>query len=115
MLHLPFQVVLRFSDVFVFVMALIFVAIATWFLQKTSTGRAIRALAQNHALAEMVGVNVNATINRAFAVGGALAGAAAFIFALYYSRPFGAHGAQSGLLAFTAALLGGIGNRLGRC
>ncbi|MBK8824710.1 MAG: hypothetical protein IPN58_19495, partial [Anaerolineales bacterium] len=67
---------------------------------------------QNHALAEMVGVNVNSTINRAFAVGGALAGAAAFIFALYYSRPFGAHGAQSGLLAFTAALLGGIGNPL---
>ncbi|MBK8615911.1 MAG: ABC transporter permease [Anaerolineales bacterium] len=112
-LHLPFQVVLRFSDVFVFVMALFFVAIATWFLQKTSTGRGIRALAQNHALAEMVGVNVNSTINRAFAVGGALAGAAAFIFALYYSRPFGAHGAQSGLLAFTAALLGGIGNPLG--
>jgi len=53
------------------------------------------------------------TINRAFAVGGALAGAAAFIFALYYGRPFGSHGAQSGLLAFTAALLGGIGNPLG--
>jgi branched-chain amino acid transport system permease protein len=112
-LHLPFQIVLRFSDVFVLLMALIFVAIATWFLQKTSTGRAIRALAQNQAAAEMVGVNVNSTINRAFAVGGALAGAAAFIFALYYGRPFGLHGAQSGLLAFTAALLGGIGNPLG--
>jgi len=57
-LHLPFQIMLRFSDVFVFLMALIFVAIATWFLQKTSTGRAIRALAQNHAAAEMVGVDV---------------------------------------------------------
>jgi len=112
-LHLPLQIVLRFSDVFVLGMALIFVAVATWFLQKTSTGRAIRALVQNHALAEMVGVNVNSTINRAFAVGGALAGAAAFIFALYYGRPFGSHGAQSGLLAFTAALLGGIGNPLG--
>jgi len=112
-LHLPFQVVLRFSDVFVLISALAFVAVATWFLQKTSTGRAIRALAQNRALAEMVGVNVNSTINRAFAVGGALAGAAAFIFALYYGRPFGSHGAQSGLLAFTAALLGGIGNPLG--
>ena len=112
-LHLPFQVVLRFSDVFVLLMALIFVAIATWFLQKTSTGRAIRALAQDQAAAEMVGVNVNSTINRAFAVGGALAGAAAFIFALYYGRPFGLHGAQSGLLAFTAALLGGIGNPFG--
>lgn len=53
------------------------------------------------------------TITRAFAVGGALAGAAAFSFALYYSRPFGAHGAQSGLLAFAAALLGGIGSPIG--
>lgn len=112
-LHLPFQIVLRFSDVFVLLLAFIFVAIATWFLNKTSTGKAIRALSQNYTLAEMVGVNANKTINRAFAVGGALAGAAAFIFALYYGRPFGSHGAESGLLAFTAALLGGIGNPLG--
>jgi branched-chain amino acid transport system permease protein len=112
-LHLPFQIVLRFSDVFVLLLAFIFVIVATWFLNKTSTGKAIRALSQNYVLAEMVGVNANKTINRAFAVGGALAGAAAFIFALYYGRPFGSHGAESGLLAFTAALLGGIGNPLG--
>jgi branched-chain amino acid transport system permease protein len=110
---LPFNLVFRFSDLFVLAMAFLFVALVTWFLQKTSAGKALRALAQNQTLAEMVGVDVNATINRAFAIGGALAGAAAFIFALYYGRPFGSHGAQSGLIAFTAALLGGIGNPLG--
>lgn len=112
-LGLPFNVVIRFSDLFVLVMAIVFVVLATWFLQKTSTGRAIRAISQNQTLAQILGVNVDQTIRRAFAVGGALAGAAAFIFAIYYARPFGVHGAQSGLLAFAAALLGGIGNPIG--
>ncbi|HLO28208.1 MAG TPA: hypothetical protein VK249_03680 [Anaerolineales bacterium] len=112
-LGLPFNVIIRFSDVFVLIMAILFVALATWFLQKTSTGRAIRAISQNQTLAQILGVNVDQTIRRAFAVGGALAGAAAFIFAIYYGRPFGVHGAQSGLLAFAAALLGGIGNPIG--
>jgi branched-chain amino acid transport system permease protein len=107
------NLVIRFGDVFVLLMALGFVVLAAWFLRGTRTGRAIQALAQNPQMAQMVGVNVDGTIRRAFAVGGAFAGAAAFIFALYYSRPFGAHGAQSGLMAFAAALLGGIGSPSG--
>jgi len=112
-LGLPYQVIIRFADVFVIVMAVVFVLLATWFLQKTRTGHALRALSQNPQAAEILGVNVNQTITRAFAIGGAFAGAAAFIFALYYGRPFGVHGAQSGLLAFAAALLGGIGSPVG--
>lgn len=107
------QIIIRFADVFVLVMAILFVLLATWFLQKTRTGRAIRALSQHQSAAQVVGVNIDQTITRAFAVGGAFAGSAAFIFALYYGRPFGAHGAQSGLLAFAAALLGGIGSPIG--
>ena len=61
----------------------------------------------------MSGINLNATIRMAFAFGGLLAGVAAFIFALYYGRPFGQNGAQSGLFAFTAAMLGGTGNPFG--
>lgn len=112
-LGLPYQVIIRFADVFVILVAVVFVLLATWFLQRTRTGRAIRALSQNPQAAEILGVNVNQTITRAFAIGGAFAGAAAFIFALYYGRPFGVHGAQSGLLAFAAALLGGIGSPVG--
>ncbi|MBI5961871.1 MAG: hypothetical protein HY863_00215 [Chloroflexi bacterium] len=112
-LGLPFKIIIRFSDVFVILMAFALVAFATWFMLKTRTGKAIRALSQSHQMAEMIGINVNQTIRRAFALGGAFAGAAGFIFALYYSRPFGSHGAQSGLFAFMAALLGGIGNPLG--
>jgi len=107
------HLVIRFSDVLVLGLAICFVFLATWFLRRTRTGHAIQALAQNQDMAQMIGVNVNTTIRRAFAAGGAFAGAAGFIFALYYGRPFGAHGAQSGLLAFAAALLGGIGSPVG--
>jgi len=112
-LGLNLKIIVRFADVFVVAMAVLFVLLATWFLQKTQTGRAIRALSQHQQAAQIVGVNVDRTITRAFAVGGAFAGSAALIFALYYGRPFGAHGAQSGLLAFAAALLGSIGSPIG--
>jgi branched-chain amino acid transport system permease protein len=107
------NLVIRFSDVFVFFLAVLFVVAASYFLYQTRTGRGIQALAQNPQLAQIIGVHIDGTIRRAFAVGGAFAGAAAFIFALYYSRPFGQHGAQSGLLAFTAAIIGGIGSPVG--
>jgi branched-chain amino acid transport system permease protein len=110
---LPLHVIIRFSDVFVILSAVILVALANWFIQKTRVGLAIRAVSQNQQMAQIVGININQTIRRAFAIGGAFAGAAGFIFALYYSRPFGSHGAQSGLFAFMAALLGGIGNPFG--
>jgi branched-chain amino acid transport system permease protein len=112
-LGLHLQIVVRFADVFVVGMAVLFVLLAAWFMQRTRTGRAIRALSQSQEAAQLVGINVNQTITRAFAVGGAFAGFAAFIFALYYGRPFGTQGAQSGLLAFAAALLGGIGSPVG--
>jgi branched-chain amino acid transport system permease protein len=83
------------------------------FLQRTRTGRAIRAISQNEDLAYIVGVNPASIIRRAFMLGGALAGMAAFVFALYYTRPFANAGAQSGLIAFAAAILGGIGNPVG--
>jgi len=111
--NLHLNIVIRFSDVFVLLMAFTFAAAATGFLQRTRAGRAIRAVSQNQTLAQILGVHVDKSIRHAFAFGGALAGAAAFIFAIYYARPFGVHGAQSGLLAFAAALLGGIGSPVG--
>ena len=112
-LGLHLKVVFGASDLFVLLVAAVFVVVTAYVLQRTATGRAIRAAAQNPELAEIVGINLNATIRRAFMLGGGLAGVAAFTFALYYSRPFGQQGAESGLLAFAAALLGGIGSPLG--
>ena len=112
-LGLHMKVVFGANDLFVLLVAGAFVAVTAYVMQRTATGRAIRAAAQNPDLAQMVGINLNATIQRAFMLGGGLAGVAAFTFALYYSRPFGQQGAESGLLAFAAALLGGIGSPLG--
>jgi branched-chain amino acid transport system permease protein len=107
------KVVLQYSDVFVLAVGILFVVITTLILARTQLGRSIRAVAQNEELAQMVGVNRDSAIRRAFALGGALAGAAAFIFAMYYSRPFGQDGAESGLFAFAAALMGGVGSPIG--
>ena len=84
-----------------------------WFVQNTRTGKAIRAVAQNVELARIVGVNPDAIIRRTFALGGMLVGVAAFVFATYYTHPFTNAGAQSGLTALAAAILGGVGNPLG--
>lgn len=110
---LPLNVTFRFNDLFVVLVAAACALGVSWFLRRTATGRAIRACAQDPLLAQLCGVNLDAAIRRAFAFGGSLAGVAAFIFALYYTRPFGNHGAQSGLLTFTAAIVGGIGSPVG--
>jgi branched-subunit amino acid ABC-type transport system permease component len=107
------QVTVRYHDAFVLAVAVLCALGVSWLLRRTATGRGIRACAQNPELAQVLGVDLDATIARAFALGGGLAGAAAFVFVLYYTRPFGQHGAESGLLAFTAALLGGVGSPLG--
>lgn len=82
-------------------------------LKRTRIGRAIRACAQDPIAAQMVGVNHNGTIRAAFAIGGLLAGIGAFTFTVAKEMPVGSHGAESGLMAFTAAILGGIGNPIG--
>lgn len=110
---LPLNVTFRFNDLFILIVAVVCALGVSWFLRYTATGRAVRACAQDPQLAQLCGVNIDGAIRRAFAFGGALAGAAAFVFVLYYSRAFGYHGAQSGLLAFTAAILGGIGSPVG--
>jgi branched-chain amino acid transport system permease protein len=112
-LGLPLHVTLRFNDALVLIIAVAVALGTTWFMQRTRTGRAIRACSQDAVVAQLCGVNLNRTIRRAFAVGGVLAGIAAFTFAMYYTRPFGDAGAESGLLAFAAAILGGIGNPIG--
>ena len=110
---LGLPVTFRINDLLVVIVAIAVTIGTMWFLQRTRTGRAIRACAQDPQTAQLCGVNVDHTIRRAFAVGGALAGLAAFVFAMYYTRPLGDAGAQSGLLAFAAAILGGIGNPIG--
>ena len=84
-----------------------------YFVNATKTGTAIRAVAQDRPTASLMGVNVNRIISMTFLVGGALGGAAGLLFALKFTRIDAFVGFYPGLKAFTAAVLGGIGNLTG--
>jgi branched-chain amino acid transport system permease protein len=81
-----------------------------WLVKRTRQGKAMRAVAQDQDAAAMMGVNVNRTISFTFLIAGALAGAAGLLYALYSTNIAYDQGFTLGLIAFTAAVLGGIGN-----
>ncbi len=81
-----------------------------WLVQYTRQGKAMRATAQDKDAAAMMGIDVNRTISFTFLIAGGLAGAAGVIFAFYYTTVRFDTGFTLGLIAFTAAVLGGIGN-----
>ena len=81
-----------------------------WFVGRTPAGRAMRATAQDPEAARLMGINVNHTISLTFMLGGMLAGAAGLVYALYEANIWYFQGFQAGLFAFTAAVMGGIGN-----
>ncbi|MDP9375350.1 MAG: branched-chain amino acid ABC transporter permease [Chloroflexota bacterium] len=80
------------------------------FIQKTKLGKAMRATAQDREAAALMGINIDLTITLTFLLGGALAGAAGLIYGLYTTQVWYLMGFRAGLIAFTAAVLGGIGN-----
>ncbi len=81
-----------------------------FFIQKTKVGTAIRAAAIDQGAAKLVGIDVNLVVLLVFLVGPALGGAAGLMLGLYYGQINFAMGWSYGLKAFTAAILGGIGN-----
>ena len=81
-----------------------------YLVQQTRQGKAMRATAQDKDAAAIMGINVNRTISFTFLIAGALAGAAGLLYSLYVTTVRFDQGFQLGLIAFTAAVLGGIGN-----
>lgn len=88
---------------------LLMIALNTY-IQRTSTGRAMRAIALDMRGSLLMGINVNAVITRTFFIGSALAGAAGVMAGAYYGKIDFLMGFIIGLKAFTAAVIGGIGN-----
>src|SRR5215211_4197005 len=87
-------------------------ALLSWFVTSTKQGKAMRAVAQDTEASAMMGINVNRTISITFMIAGALAGAAAIVYLLQFNMRYDT-GFELGLIAFTAAVLGGIGNLSG--
>ena len=82
----------------------------TAFISKSRLGKAMRATAQDPDAARLMGISVDTTISATFLLGGMLAGAAGLIYALYQTTIWFFQGFTAGLIAFTAAVMGGIGN-----
>ena len=83
------------------------------FIQKTKTGKAMRAVAENKEAAALMGIDVNRIILITFVIGSALAAAAGVMVGIYYTQINHMMGFIPGIKAFTAAVLGGIGNVVG--
>ena len=83
------------------------------FVEKTRTGRSIRAVAEDKEMAALMGIDVDRTIVATFAVGGAMAGIAGTLWALLFRGVSFITGFLPGIKAFTAAVLGGVGNLTG--
>ncbi len=105
--------VLRLREVMLWTVALLLMGGLHVFVQRSKMGKAMRATAQDTEAARMMGIEVDQIIMLTFFIGSALAGAAGLIFGLYYNNTSFLIGYTAGLRAFTAAVLGGIGNIVG--
>jgi branched-chain amino acid transport system permease protein len=103
-------VFIGFKDVFVVVAAAILVALLALFINRSKLGKAMRATAQDRDAAQLMGIDINRTIAATFFIGAFLAGAGGIIWGLYFNTFYYQLGFRTGLIAFTAAVFGGIGN-----
>lgn len=88
----------------------IIMLVLTWFTGKTKMGKAMRACSEDKGAAQLMGINVNATISMTFAIGSALAAIAGVLLCAAYPTLMPTTGAMPGIKAFTAAVFGGIGS-----
>jgi branched-chain amino acid transport system permease protein len=101
------------GDLLAFGVMIPLVLLLTTFVSQSRLGKAMRATAQDPEAAKLMGINVDTTISLTFLLGGLLAGAAGLINTLYQTNVWYFQGFTAGLIAFTAAVMGGIGNLRG--
>jgi len=107
---LPAKVLVSYAQIVVVVGAVVLMIALTLFVQRTQTGKAMRATAFDREAAAMMGIDVDRVIVVTFFIGSALAGAAGVFNGIAYQQVWPYMGFQAGLFAFTAAVVGGIGN-----
>ena len=106
-------ITIQAKQVIVVVLAVVLMFALQAFVYNTRLGKAMRATAQDKDAAQLMGIDINTTIALTFLIGSALAGAAGFVSGVYYGSTWFFNGFGAGLKAFTAAVLGGIGNLAG--
>jgi len=98
------------THILVIVVTIIMLIGLNFFIMRTKTGKAIRAVAEDKDVAALMGIDVDRTISITFATGAAMAGVAGLLFAIVYRQVNFFMGFMPGIKAFTAAVLGGIGS-----
>jgi len=106
-------VTIQAKQIIVVLLAVVLMVVLQTFVYNTRLGKAMRATAQDKDAAQLMGIDINTTIALTFLIGSALAGAAGFVSGMYYGSTWFFNGFAAGLKAFTAAVLGGIGNLAG--
>jgi branched-chain amino acid transport system permease protein len=109
----PLIVTIDQKSLLFIVTSLLMLSALNYLVNVTKLGKAIRAVAQDRPTASLMGINVNLIIALTFFIGGALGGAAGVLFGIKYATVNPYIGFIAGLKAFTAAVLGGIGNITG--
>jgi branched-chain amino acid transport system permease protein len=103
-------VTITYTGVFTIVVSILFLILLYLIVQRTRFGRAMRAVAQDKSTAALMGIDVDSVISRTFALSGILAGAAGVLWGIHNGIIYHYIGFIPGIKAFTAAVLGGIGN-----
>ncbi len=101
---------LSYLQIFIIIITIILLSIFSYLISKTPLGRSQRACEQDLTMARLLGINVDRTISTTFIIGAALASVAGMMFVLYYGVIDFFIGFLTGIKAFTAAVLGGIGS-----
>lgn len=101
---------ITYTQILIMVLSVLMMAGLTWFIKKTKIGMAMRATSQDMRMAGLLGINTDRIIVITFFVGSILAGAAGVMISMYYGIVNFYMGYVAGIKAFTAAVLGGIGN-----
>lgn len=97
-------------QILIFGLAVLLMIVLQLFITRTKLGKAMRAVSQNHVVSQLMGINTNTIIAITFFIGGGLGGVAGVLNGLYYGSIKYNMGFLPGIKAFTAAVLGGIGN-----
>ena len=106
-------IILRYDNLLILAVGVIVVILLALYINKTKMGLTIRAVAQDAEAASMMGVNKNLIIDVTFFIGSALAALAGFMNGLYYNSIIFDMGSMAGIVGFSAAVIGGLGNIYG--
>ena len=106
-------VLIRYENIIILAVGILMIVVVNLIINRTRIGSAIRAVAQDSEAAMMMGVNMERTIDITFIIGSAVAAVAGILNGIYYGQVMFNMGAIAGVIGFSAAVIGGLGNIYG--